>query len=247
MNQDAPAPGSDRRQRRAPDFPPLPDGWSATAPARAPLEGRFTRLVPLNPRDHGAALFDASHGPGAESLWDYMAVGPFADRGTFDTWLKSTAEPEDPLMLTIIDRSSGIPCGMAAFMDIRPAHGGIEIGSIWLSPGLQRTRAATEALYLMMREAMEPCRFLRLQWKCNALNAPSRRAALRLGFRYEGELYAHMTVKGRLRDTTYFSILAEEWPEVSARIAAWLDDANFDAAGRQRQSLSAMMNPDRAN
>ncbi|MEZ5667534.1 MAG: GNAT family protein [Alphaproteobacteria bacterium] len=230
-----------RPARRAVAFAPVPDGWSARPPARAPLAGRHVRLEPLDPAAHGDALFAAGQAPGADATWDYMGAGPFAARGPFDAFLATYPPLDDPLMLAVVDRATGQAAGMAAFMDIRPAQGGIEIGHIWLSPALQRTRAATEALFLMMAHAMEDLGYLRLQWKCNALNAPSRRAALRLGFRYEGTLHAHMLVKGRVRDTAFFSILAEEWPDIAARIRAWLDDANFDAAGRQIQALSRLM------
>jgi RimJ/RimL family protein N-acetyltransferase len=232
----------ERPPRRAIAFPPLKAGWAATAPARAPIAGGLVTLEPLT-MAHADGLYAASHGPAADGLWDYLGSGPFPDRAGFDAWLEGWTRLDDPLMFAIIDHAAGEARGMASFLDIRPAHGGIEIGHILLGPDLQRSRAATEALFLMMAHAMDELGYMRLQWKCNALNEPSRRAAFRLGFRFEGVLHAHMVVKGRLRDTAFFSILAEEWPAVAARIRAWLDDGNFDAAGRQLRSLSSLMAP----
>jgi RimJ/RimL family protein N-acetyltransferase len=137
--------------------------------------------------------------------------------------------------------SSGIASGMATYLDIRPLDGVIEIGGIWFEPALQRTRAATEALYLMLAHAMDGLGYRRMQWRCNSLNSKSRNAARRLGFRFEGVFYNHMIVKGHNRDTAWYSILDEEWPEVRELIKSWLDDANFDAAGNARRSLSEMM------
>ena len=193
------------------------------------------------PADHGDALYAASRQPDADRSWDYVGAGPFADRRAFDAWLEAYLPIDDPLLFAIVDKTTGLAAGVASYLDIKPDHGGIEIGHIWLSPALQRTPVATEALFLMMARAMDDLGYLRLQWKCNALNRASRRAALRLGFRFEGEHFAHILVKGRVRDTAFFSILAEEWPEVATRIRSWLNDANFDADGRQITALSRMM------
>ena len=151
------------------------------------------------------------------------------------------ATQHDPMAWAVRPHSSGAVSGWLTLMEIQPANAAIEIGHIWFSPRLQRTRAATESMFLLMRHAMDDLGYRRLVWKCNALNAPSRAAAARLGFVFEGELRAHLVVKGRRRDTAFFSILAEEWEPRRARIAAWLDDANWDHVGRPRSSLAAVM------
>jgi RimJ/RimL family protein N-acetyltransferase len=215
---------------------PLPSGL---VPARARLEGAVALLEAIDPERHAVELFASSHGvSGGEELWRFLAYGPWTDVGTFRGWLRDCAASHDPVFFAIRDRKAGRACGMASYLNIVPKNGSIEIGHIWLAPALQRTRAATEALFLLMRHAMDDLRYRRLEWKCDALNAPSRRAARRLGFRFEGIFHQHMIVKGRNRDTAWYSIMDQEWPDVRANIAAWLADDNFDAAGRQKRSLS---------
>jgi RimJ/RimL family protein N-acetyltransferase len=217
-------------------------GWQpARVPNREPLAGVTVRLEPLDPARHARALFEASHDAEAgESLFRYLPYGPFAGFDEFKAWLEQCAASKDPLFLAIIDLESDSPRGMASFMRMAPEHGVIEIGHIWFAPSLQRTRSATEAIYLMARHAFDGLGNRRLEWKCDALNEPSRRAAERFGFTFEGVFRQHLVVKDRNRDSAWFSILDGEWPVIRAGFEAWLAPDNFDADGRQRQSLSAI-------
>lgn len=216
---------------------PLPTGL---LPGRQPLDGTSVRLEPIDPARHAAELYAASHGvPGGAELWRFLPYGPWPDVGAFQGWLRDCAAVHDPLFYAIREGGSGQARGMASYLNIVPKNGSIEIGHIWLAPALQRTRAATEALFLLMRQAMDDLRYRRLEWKCDALNEPSRRAARRLGFRFEGIFYQHMVIRGRNRDTAWYSILGREWPAVRATIETWLAPANFDADGRQRRKLSS--------
>jgi RimJ/RimL family protein N-acetyltransferase len=210
------------------------DWKPARPPARAPLVGATVLLEPLQPSRHGDALFRET--AGADSSWDYLAYGPFAGRDEFVLWLERRAPLDDPLTFAVIDRTSGGARGLASFMRIDPANGVIEIGHIWLSPRLQRTRQATEAIYLMLRYAFELGN-RRLEWKCDALNAASRRAAERFGFVFEGVFRQHMVIKDRNRDTAWYSITDAEWPSRQAAFEAWLSPENFDPSGRQRRAL----------
>jgi len=215
---------------------PLPAGL---LPARQALEGTSARLEPIDPARHAGELYAASHGvAGGEELWRFMAYGPWADIGAFQTWLRDCAAVHDPLFYAIRDNVTGLACGMASYLNIVPKNGSIEIGHIWFAPRLQDTYAATEALFLLMRYAMDDFRYRRLEWKCNALNEASRSAARRLGFRFEGIFHQHMVVKGHNRDTAWYSIIDREWPTVRGNIEAWLAPANFDENGRQRRALS---------
>jgi RimJ/RimL family protein N-acetyltransferase len=210
--------------------------WSpARTPERTPLEGETVRLEPVDPARHARDLFTASES--APSLWDHLAYGPFENQEAFTDWLEDRAASDDPLFYAIIDRASGRAQGMASYMRIMPEHGVIEIGHIWFAPILQRTRQATEAIYLLARHAFDDLGDRRFEWKCDSLNVPSRRAAERFGFVYEGVFRQHMVVKGRNRDTAWFSIIDREWPAVRAAFEAWLAPENFDVEGRQRKSL----------
>ncbi len=216
-----------------------------SAPARRPdraavLEGRGVILRHLTPDVDGGPLWDATGGVERERLWLYLFEGPFADRAAFDAHLAIKAASRDPLFFAIVDRRSGLAAGHAAYMRIEPAHRAIEVGSILFADTLQRTAGATEAMFLMARHVFEDLGYRRYEWKCNALNAPSRRAAERLGFRFEGIFRQHMIVKGRNRDTAWYSMLDAEWPERKAAFERWLDPSNFDAAGRQRRPLSSL-------
>jgi RimJ/RimL family protein N-acetyltransferase len=207
-------------------------------PARVAREGLYAAVEPLDHRRHGSDLYAASHADErACGLWEYMAYGPFPSEESFDAWLRGQSASADPMFFAIIDRERGIAEGMASMMDIHPQVGAIEIGHIWFSPTLQRSRAATESLYLLMAYAMDELGYRRLQWKCNALNQPSRDAAVRLGFEFEGVLYQHQIPKGNNRDTAFYSILDYEWPLIRANFERWLDPSNFDEAGRQKISL----------
>jgi len=195
-------------------------------------------VVPLDAAQHGDALFEGVQGH--DELWTYLFDGPYHDRGRFDEVTAQMAKSEDPLFYAIVDKSSGLAVGRAALMRIEPAHRVIEVGSILYTPKLQRTRGATEAMYLMARYAFDDLGYRRYEWKCNALNAPSRSAALRLGFTYEGIFRQHMMIKGKNRDSAWYSMLDGEWPARKARFEAWLAPSNFDASGRQKKALAAV-------
>ena len=223
---------------------PLGEPVDAT-PARRPardlrLEGRHVVLVPLDPAAHGDALHAGAHGPESEGIWRYLFQAPFADRAAFDAHLDAAAKGSDPFFLTILDKATGRAVGHATYMRIEPTHRVIEVGNILYTPALQRTPGGTEAMYLMARHAFEDLGYRRYEWKCNALNAPSRRAALRYGFQFEGIFRRHMIVKGLNRDTAWFSMIEEEWPARRQAFERWLAPENFDAAGRQRLALAAL-------
>jgi RimJ/RimL family protein N-acetyltransferase len=213
------------------------DWRPAALPAREPIEGSLVRLEPLDPLKHGDNLFAET--ADADSTWDYLAYGPFSGREEFVRWLEQRAPLDDPLTFAIVDLATGTPRGLASFMRMDPANGVIEIGHIWLSPRLQRTRQATEAIYLMSRYAFELGN-RRLEWKCDALNAASRRAAERFGFVFEGVFRQHMVIKGRNRDTAWYSIIDGEWPSPRAAFEAWLAPDNFDSSGGQKRALAEL-------
>ena len=211
------------------------EGWAPPPrPARAPMEGRYCRLEPLDPA-HTADLY-AANARDDGRMWTYMSYGPF-DTESYRRWIEASSASADPMFFAIIDRTTGKPVGVASYLRIDPAAGSIEVGNLAYSPLLQRTPAATEAMYLMMRNAFE-MGYRRYEWKCNALNAPSRTAAQRLGFTYEGVFRQHMVPKGRNRDTAWFAIVDSEWPRLKAAFERWLDPANFDSHGNQKMRLS---------
>jgi RimJ/RimL family protein N-acetyltransferase len=224
----------------------LPIGPSVVGPSPAPgpqrttLVGRYVTVTPLDPAAHAESLYAATSGSENERLWLYLFDGPFASRAEFDAYLTRIASLDDPLFYTILDNTSGRAVGHASYLRIEPKHRCIEVGGILYTPALQRTPGATEAMYLMARYVFENLGYRRYEWKCNAFNAPSRRAALRLGFTYEGIFRQHMIVKGRNRDTAWFSMLDSEWPARKAAFEQWLDPANFDVEGRQKTPLSAL-------
>jgi RimJ/RimL family protein N-acetyltransferase len=219
---------------------PRVEGPQARRPARTTLPGRVVTLAPLDPPAHGDALYEGIGGQAGERLWQYLFEGPFADRTAFDFHLQRIAASEDPLFFAILDNASGRAVGYASYMRIEPVHRVIEVGSILYTPRLQRTTLATEAMYLMARHVFEDLGYRRYEWKCNALNAPSRRAALRFGFKFEGIFRQHMIVKGRNRDTAWFSMLDFEWPVRRANFERWLDPSNFGEDGRQKVALSGL-------
>jgi RimJ/RimL family protein N-acetyltransferase len=210
------------------------DATPARRPEAVTLKGHFGTVERLAPARHGDALWEEIKGD--DALWTYMFSGPFANRAGFLAWLDAQAPLADPFYFAIVD-PSGRAFGLASLMSTRPEMRVIEVGNILLSGALQRTPLATEAQYLLARHAFETLRYRRYEWKCNALNAPSRRAALRLGFAFEGVFRRHMIVKGRNRDTAWFAMTDADWPARKAAFERWLDPANFDAQGRQRQSL----------
>jgi RimJ/RimL family protein N-acetyltransferase len=211
--------------------------WRApAAPDRVAMTGRFCRLEPLAAALHADALHAANSADPHGRMWDYMGYGPFADREAYRTWVEQGERSSDPLFFAIVDVASGTPRGVASYLRIDPSNGVIEVGHLAYAPALQRTPAATEAMYLMMRHAFD-LGYRRYEWKCNAQNAKSRAAAERLGFTFEGIFRQHMVVKGRSRDTAWYSIVDHEWPRLRAGFERWLDAANFDATERQRRSL----------
>jgi len=213
------------------------EGNPARRPCAITLEGRHVRLVPFDALRHAASLYALSHGPEREALWAYLSPAPFPDAAAFARYYGEAATKADPLLFTIEEAATGRAVGHATYMRIEPAHRVIEAGNILYTPALQRTPGASEAMYLMARHAFEDLGYRRYEWKCNALNAPSRRAAERLGFTFEGVFRQHMIVKGRNRDTAWFSLLDHEWPRAKAAFEAWLDPENFDENGRQKRRL----------
>jgi RimJ/RimL family protein N-acetyltransferase len=209
---------------------PLPPG---TLPDLRPLKGHYITLEALNPAQHGPQLWNAIKGN--DEVWAYLFSGPYADEASFTAWLISSAEKRDPWFYAYV--KDGVALGMGSLMRADPANGAIEIGNILISPALQQTRASTEATYLIMQHAFEVLGSRRFEWKCNALNAPSIVAAKRFGFTFEGIFRQHMIVKGRNRDTAWFSIIDKEWPRIKAGFEAWLDPANFDEQGQQKAKL----------
>jgi RimJ/RimL family protein N-acetyltransferase len=213
--------------------------WSpARPPTRSAIDGDLVRLEVLDPERHAVSLFTSSHVPGAEDLWQHLPYGPFAGQAEFTAWLEQRAASADPLFYAVVDWESMRALGMASFMRIKPDNGVIEIGHIWFAPELQRTRKATEAIYLLAKAAFDELGYRRLEWKCDSLNMPSRRAADRFGFTFEGIFRQHMIVKGRNRDTAWFSMTDGEWPNRKAAFEAWLSPENFDASGKQRRGLA---------
>jgi RimJ/RimL family protein N-acetyltransferase len=221
-----------------PPVGPVVDARPAQRPGAVALEGRFGRVEKLDPARHASDLWRAF---GADDrLWTYMFYGPFSDAGSFSNFLEKIATLEEQVYYAIVDRD-GRTAGWAALMEIRPQPRVIEVGSIVYGPALQRTALATEAQYLLARYAFETLGYRRYEWKCDALNAPSRRAALRLGFAFEGIFRQHMIIKGRSRDTAWFAMLDSEWPRARSAFERWLQPENFDG-GRQRRPLEAIRN-----
>ncbi len=217
-------------------------GWSGREPpGRAPMEGRFCRLEALDPAAHAGDLFEAYSADREGRVWTYMAHGPFASRRDFDAWIEPASRSGDPLFHAILDRASGKAVGVASYLRIVPAFGVIEVGNIAYAPVLQRTAAASEAMFLMMARVFDELGYRRYEWKCDSLNAPSRRAAERLGFTYDGLFEQAVVYKGRNRDTAWFSLLDRDWPATKAAYEAWLAPDNFDAQGRQRRPLAELI------
>jgi RimJ/RimL family protein N-acetyltransferase len=208
-------------------------------PERVMLEGRYARLEPLDPGRHGDTLFSASMAPGAEARFRYLTDGPM-DRGAFQKWLTAASASPDPMFFAVIDTNTGRCEGRQSLMRITPEHGVIEVGHILWGPAISRTRVATEALFLHARYVFETLGYRRFEWKCNARNEGSKRAADRFGFEYEGTFRQHMVQKGVSRDTAWFSILDGEWPTVRRAFEQWLAPANFDAEGKQKARLAAL-------
>lgn len=206
---------------------------------RAALPGRHVVLAPVDPDRDAERLYAVSHPPeGDPAIWDYLFEGPYQDASELRARLERDAVSEDPFFYTVLRRPEEDPQGIVSYLRITPEHGVIEIGNIWFGVPLQRTAAATEVIYLLARHAFDELGYRRLEWKCNALNLASRRAAERLGFVFEGVFAQHMVVKGRNRDTAWYAVTDHFWPSVRGAFEAWLDPDNFDAEGRQRRSLA---------
>ncbi|MGO3022534.1 MAG: GNAT family N-acetyltransferase [Brevibacterium sp.] len=213
----------------------------AQPPRREPIHGRYIDLEPIDPTVHGDALFSAVSAPdGIEERFRYLPQTPQTERSDFDSWIAEAATSSDPLFFAVVDRSTGRAEGRQALMRIDAANGVMEIGHILWGPGLARTRSATEALFLCADLAFASG-YRRFEWKCDDANAPSKMAAERFGFTFEGVFRQHLVYKGRNRDTAWFSIIDSEWPALRSAYEQWLDEANFDAEGGQRQSLRELI------
>jgi RimJ/RimL family protein N-acetyltransferase len=216
--------------------PDLP-GWSPPPwPPRGHMEGRYCRLEPVSAERHAESLFGAFREDGTGRNWTYLPYGPFGNANEFAAWIDGYCTSDDPLFFAIVDKAQGQALGLASYCRITPAAGTIEVGHIHYSEALKGSRAATEAMFLMADAAFR-LGFRRYEWKCDALNAPSKTAALRLGFTYEGTHRQATVYKGRSRDTAWFSIIDSEWPALRESFLAWMNEANFDAMGKQRRRL----------
>ena len=221
---------------------PLPQWTPAPRPPRVPLNGRYCRVEPLNIEHHAADLFAANARDATAAGWTYLAYGPFATLDDYRNWMQSTCLGDDPIFHAIIDRQTQKAVGVASYLRIDPKNGAIEVGHLRYSPLMQRTPVATEAMHLMMKQAFD-LGYRRYEWKCDSLNAPSRAAAQRLGFSYEGVFRQATVYKKRNRDGAWFSIIDSEWPALNDAFSRWLAAENFDASGKQRLSLSQLTAP----
>lgn len=218
---------------------PLP-GWKGAKPVGdLSIEGRYCVLEPINPVRHGADLCEAFCLDQDHRNWTYMPYGPLTTEQQVNDWITATCLGKDPHFFSILDRDSGKALGVASFLRITPAAGSIEVGHIHFSPAIQKSRIATECMFLMMREVFDHLGYRRYEWKCDALNQASRNAARRLGFQYEGIFRQATVYKERNRDTAWFAIVDSDWPRIRAAFEAWLDPDNFDESGHQRIALKA--------
>jgi RimJ/RimL family protein N-acetyltransferase len=218
---------------------PLPDWTPPPLPSAEPMEGRFCRLEKLDAERHATSLHAANSLDAEGRMWTYLGYGPFESKEAYRAWVDEMSRKSDPLFFAIIDRESGRAIGVASYLRIDPRAGSIEVGHLAYSPLLQGTTAATEAMFLMMKRAFD-LGYRRYEWKCDALNASSRTAAQRLGFTFEGIFRQAIIVKGRNRDTAWFSIIDKEWPARRRAFERWLDPENFDEEGKQRERLSEL-------
>jgi RimJ/RimL family protein N-acetyltransferase len=215
-------------------------GWTPRPlPSRTPMHGRFCEVAPLDPERHAAQLFAAYSEDREGGMWTYLPSGPFASLDAFRQYAEAASRTDDRLVYAIIDKATGGAVGVASYLRIDPGNGSIEVGGLAYSPRLQRRPAATEAMYLMMRRVFDELGYRRYEWKCHALNAASRAAALRLGFQYEGLFRQAVVTKGRNRDTAWFSIIDSEWPGLRTAFEGWLAPENFGPDGQQRRSLAS--------
>lgn len=217
----------------------LPHWEACPLPPRSAIDGAFCRVEMLNADAHAEALFAANRLNTDHSNWTYLAYGPFESLPDYRRWMEQVCGHSDPLFHAIVDGSTGLAVGVASLMRIKADAGVIEVGHIHYSPNLQRKPAATEAMYLLMRRVFDELGYRRYEWKCDSLNAPSRAAAQRLGFQFEGIFRQNVVYKNRNRDSAWYSIIDSEWPALKAAFEGWLDPSNFDENGRQRKSLTA--------
>ena len=217
---------------------PLPQ-WAARAlPPGAPLEGRYCRLERLDPKRHAADLYRAYSAAQDGRDWTYLSIGPFTDESSYFAHAEHAAASTDPLHYAVVDSRTQRAVGTLALMRIDRAHGVVEVGHVTFSPLLKRKPISTEAQYLLMRHVFDDIGYRRYEWKCDSLNAPSRKTAQRLGFQFEGIFRQAIVYKGRSRDTAWYAIIDRDWPQQRAAFEAWLSPQNFDAEGRQRLSLT---------
>lgn len=220
-----------------PPIGPEVDTTPRPLPARVTIRGQHVVLEPLHIR-HAPELWHAAQG--ADESWTYLGMGPFASAEAMRRQVADMASMQDYLYWAVRPVATGVVSGWLALLDIQPKHAAIELGGIWFSPRMQRTKASTETIYLLLKHAADDLGYRRLVWKCNALNAPSKRAAERLGFTYEGHLRKHWVIKGRQRDTDYYSITDDEWPRCRDALLAWLDASNFAPDGTARRGLAEL-------
>ncbi len=215
----------------------LPEWSPRSRPAKTAMKGEYCWLEPLNPEIHGAQLFKAFVLDLDAGNWTYLPYGPFDSVEPFMAWLKDWCCGDDPLFYAVVDSSTGEAVGMASYLRIEPAVGVIEVGHIHFSPLMQRTPMSTEAMFLMMQRVFDELGYRRYEWKCDNCNGPSKQAAERLGFSFEGVFRQATIYKGRNRDTAWFSILDSEWPRLKQAFQAWLHPDNFDSAGQRKRAL----------
>lgn len=219
---------------------PVADWQPSVFPPHTRMEGCYCDLAPLDAQTHAQDLYDA-FGKGQDRRnWTYLPYGPFDNFDLFNAWLKNVSTGKDPQFYAIQDKQSGVALGMASYCRMQPSMGVIEVGHIHYSPLLQKTPMATEAMYLMMKQVFDDLGYRRYEWKCDALNAPSRKAALRLGFSFEGIFRQALIYKGRNRDSAWFSVIDKEWPALKSAFQQWLCRENFNTQGRQKQDLRSL-------
>lgn len=217
------------------------DGWSGSkTPLRTKMSGQYCRLEPIDIKLHADELYEAYGKDQDLRNWTYLPYGPFDKKSDFVAWLETTAQNDDPLFHTVIDLKTNKAVGVATYLRINPSEGVIEVGHIHFSPLMQQTPISTEAMFLMMRRVFNELGYRRYEWKCDSLNAPSRAAAQRLGFKFEG-IFRQLTMyKGRNRDTAWYAIIDKDWPKLEAAFEAWLKPTNFDENGKQLESLASI-------